>query len=254
MKYKYWIGIWWLLICVCISAGFITRASITNISSELSELDSMPYIYQTGSIIETLQTDEKKLIDESPGIIVCEFNGNREYKNLCFLSEVKVVDVIKGENNLKGNVIHVYEPVALEKNKADNWIATDPDSYKELTQNFDINPGMDFSVLQPGYMTENGYNYTLLSPGQKYLLFLTPKVYPTERDLVKGKQEFVLMDNVYSKLSLRTRVNGENYTVPNKWITMKDSLNYDILLASKDDMELYFKVKDNILSQLQIEE
>ncbi len=246
MKSRYWFIIWGALLAFCVASGLVTRASFTSFSPNQDAVLSSYYTYDTAPTgISNIKYNT--LAKNSQVIVTCRFTGTREIQNKCYLSDVEVTKVIKGEQTLKGKVIKVYEPVSTQMEITSRYKVLK--NYNELVNKFDWQ-GKTKAVFSSPEGTDFCYNYAMMAKGQTYLLFLNLKqVLPEMKN--NGVQNYVMVDNPFAKLTV-SNVNAATYQTPADLISLKESMNYEILLKDPSSIKTYFAAKQNILSQLKL--
>ena len=249
MKWRYWIGIWCFLLIVSLIVGFRTRASYTDRMSDWPTVLNAQYLYNNGTIGSASNINYHTLESQSQLVVKCSFTGVRKAENQCYLSTLTISQVYKGSKMLRGETIQVFEPVSTIKFSANNLKALDDPNnksmyqeYIELNQKFDIDGKNDY-LESMNYMSDGFGHSTMFVTGHNYLLFLVPKQ-------SSSSTTYLLIDSPYAKLTLDSGVTAKTYLQPPKIISMKESLNYEILLKDSKSIGAFFKIKQSILSNL----
>ncbi|MDR0499997.1 MAG: hypothetical protein LBG97_01945 [Coriobacteriales bacterium] len=251
-----WYCVWVALLCVCVVFGVLTRCSYSDAALDYKNLLDMRYQYmavQNLNVQENtdfnspldLNADVTDIIEQSPIIVKCEFDGDRKYLYQAFLSQVRVTQVLKGDSSLNGKTIPVFEPVKITK-------SMDPNGTESSVTN---DNGTGFvGIDYHKYMMPSGmYNcgYTMLKAGDSYLLFLSAKEYHPAEDRTGKATEYVFVEHPYAKLNLSTTVGAKDYVLPKSpYMTLAQSLEYEIVLSNLSDADTYFSKKDKILLTL----
>lgn len=221
-----WFLTWFLVIAITAGIGTATRLSYTDYSANSDSLLSFQYRHITYSLygIETIEEESgvelrnpALLIDDAEIIIECEFTGERSNSYLAFLSQVKVIDVLKGDESLKGTVIPVYEPVAIGKNK------TQP------------------ATARAAYF----HGGTPMAEGETYFLFLKKRVYAAEDN--NKKDEYVICDNPFAKINIQEK---QVLVDPDATITLHEACSYELLAEDEESAYDYFATKELLLEML----
>jgi hypothetical protein len=185
---------------------------------------------------------------QSQLIVVCRFDGVREMQNECYLSEVQVTHVIKGDNILRGQKIKVYEPIYTRiDNIQYHKIAN---NFSEMVKKFNWQGKTRIIVSQP-YDVSNTNDYTIMAQNRNYLLFLNPKPI-LQGQKQPGEPEYVQLDNPYAKLTI-SATDAVTYKPPADLISIKDSMQYEILLQNASSIKSYFNTKMEILRQIHLQ-
>ncbi len=246
MKLRYWIIIWGALLTFCLVLGLSTRASYTEFSLNQDAVLNSYYNYSPGPR-GISDVDYNKLSAKSQLIATCRFTGTRELQNKCCLSDIQISTVISGDNSLNGKTIHVYEPVYTSTENIDFYKSSKNCNQMDKKFNWQGKSNVIISCSAGG---ENQYNYTMMSENKVYLLFLNQKQDRPEAEY-KSENKYVLVDSPYSKLTVNKN-NANNYKTPEDLITLKESLQYEILLKNSSSIKTYFDTKEKILNQLKL--
>lgn len=221
---KMWVALWVLLVVAAAGMGFATRASFTHYNDTPADLQELPYTYATvySDLLHEAESptrpdivSNEELVSQTPVIVRATFNGNRSYCYQSFLCEVEVNEVFHdGKNDAwdisrdesgggsqadgdgaqaddgrsssvrAGDTLLVFEPIRV------GTVKTSDGPYAQGER-----------ILQP-----SGGPHLLgagpLQEGQEYLLFLTPKEYPSIAKRDGQTQEYVMVDNPYACLAL----------------------------------------------------
>lgn len=247
MKTLRWFCLWGIMLAVCITAGLYTRASITDFEANQEKLMNSPYLYVGGTEI-TLKCDSKDIIEKSQLIVVCKYNGVREMQNRCFLSQVNVTDVLKGDKNIIEKTINVYEPIGCYTESVASFkISSGYDMFKSK---FHFEDNMKFISISSEYQ---GYlSSTLMTTSNEYLLLLKPREYYKSDEAKIKSPDYRPIESPYSKLTLDSNLNKDTYIPPQEYISLKESLQYEILIRDKQGIEMFFRNKNEIINSLQI--
>lgn len=218
---KYWIISWVLLIVLSLGIAIFTRLSYTDFENEVNQLGNTKYTYFLETESRTFELNIENMYDNSDIVIIASFTGNRKYMNQCFLDTVNVNQIIKGNKELLNKQITVYENIELYHDGTE--ICTAPVSH-------------------------NMEHNTPMKEDQEYLLFLKYKNYPQSYKEIDIFNELYLYDDTpYSKITLNSKQDENNYIIPNQIIKFSDAQEYDILLTKDNDINKYFDTKNRII-------
>lgn len=249
MKLRYWLCIWGAMIAFCLITGFATLSSFTSMTAEqaLRSMYTCPSILQDGK-----KTDLTSLSNDSRLIVRCRFTGTRKLRNLCYLSQVKILSVVKGSKKLEGQKIKIFEPVATTNLYIADARSAPGSNYRKLNAIFHFG-GKDWFLNSRGQQAagNGGYsNYAMMAQNVDYLLFLNDQKNPPEKD-PPVKEGYILTDSPYSKLEI-TQTNASTFKVPPEYLWLKDSAAYEIMLRDPKEIQTYFDTKLAILKQLKL--
>lgn len=247
MKIRGWLIAWAVLLAACVTEGFYTQSTFTNVASHWDQALQSKYEYSTSSgINDGKNTSYDTLAKKSQLIVRCSFTGKRRMQNACYLSEVKVLQVYKGDPKISGQTIRVYEEVDTQYQKT--YFTS---SGGKLTLNYN-KPPYPIESNCTRTLSQSLGHYTMLKSGPQYVLFLNPKPAPPKAASPKRPQNYVLLDSSFSKLTLDTGTTAESYKKPSLSLTLKDSFHYEILLQGNTSIQLYFQTKQAVLSRLNL--
>jgi hypothetical protein len=255
-----WFVAWGVIIVVCIAIGIGTRMSYTDFASYQEALMNLRYFYlpysteeATGMIEDSKDSinafiSPEQLIDKAGLIIECEFTGQREYSYQSFLSQVRVLSVLKGDKSLAGMEIPVFEPLSIRSRDA-SMLSSGPKDIEALAGRFGYSEGSPFhqvEVVQGAYFLGG----TLMAESNRYVLFLKKREYSEAEDRSSKQDEYVLLDSFYAKLRTEPLQNPESYSPPETNISVADSLSYEILARDSQSARQYFETRDKLLQSL----
>lgn len=249
MRMKFWVCLWCAIAAACIIGGFVTRASITSLDPNSKTVLNSFYKQPELNNIKIFQSaDYDGLTSGSNLVITCRFDGWREIQNFCYLSEVTVNSVIKGDKSLQGKKIKVYEPVWTKYSEAKCMKEHPIYNFNELAKKFGWQG--ESRILNSQAFAGPQY-YTLMNKSSTYLLFLNPKKHFTEQEQI-GLPNYIQTSGVYAKLTV-SNLGAGDYQIPPDDLTVGDSMKYEILLSDPACIDAYFGNKKLILKKLNLQ-
>lgn len=250
MRIKLWVCLWCAIAAACIIGGLVTRASFTALDPGKTEVLNSYYMYDDLANSQDFQkVSYKNLASSSALVVTCRFDGKREIQNECYLTEVQVTSVIKGDKSLNNQKIKVYEPV---------WTRYEDISFMKNAPGFDFKStsksfgwqGKNRIVVSQPWSVKNLY-YTLMAKDNNYLLFLNQRERLPEQDQV-GRPNYVMLDSVYGRVALSCTT-AADYKKPPYSISVGNSIKYEILLTDPNCIKAYFDTKAAILKELHLQ-
>lgn len=193
-------------------ASFVDDLSIDNIESHydysvrlLTDISRNPYF-------ENTLVDFEELVDSSELVIKAKMNNSREKVAQATLTEIHVVDVLKGK--IQTDNILLYEPAYF-------W------------------PYID----DPNAGTYSTGGYQLMQKGEEYILFLqslkSPKGYKLSED---EKISYLPVSELYGKIPINSK--WKPTVIVNDEVAYREVVNNDILTREKDILLNYIKIKE----------
>ena len=255
-KWPFYIS-WVALILGCIVWGIITRSSFIQVSGDVEDLNSLWYAYlqymeKNPEIVSAYQKNAQEIIGKADCIVLGKFTGQREYKNKTFLSEFEVAEVIVGDSAFQDTTIAIYEPIVYEdynKFYSNIYSQANPNDWGFMQNKFNITEDNHFYLAA----TKSRYQYgnTLLLSGKEYILLLNQRTLADGMALPE-KMEFLPIDSPYSKLDVTKSISVEQYEIPEKYLTLEEASEYEILVTDIDLFGQYVTTKKDILEELEI--
>lgn len=218
MKRKFLI-LWASILGICILAGIFTRLSYTNITvSRINEVNEFTCINAFFKAEDVDFNSVENLLDISDLVAKVIRTGESRHQAMTILSDVKIIDVIKGDVQLQGKTIHVYEP-----------------SY------FLFKPSL--------YYVTMGYN--LMQEGDVYILFLQKKEASNQSGIDELEQNsYVITTN--SALG-KFKVDNHNQNTildENTSYTYGQVRHLEVLVSNKKELEFYLDVKNQVFNRI----
>lgn len=156
------------------------------------------------------------IIKISDIIIECEFTGERKITDIAFYSCVKVSKVFKGDKNLVGNNLNIFEETYIfPKNK---------------------------------HITSTGCRIPLYA-GNRYILFLNKVNFDPQRKLndFLQSQYYPVLDSVFSIYNLSAKEQKDCMDTNNNTYTINSLNGQNIFTNNKDDLKKYYDFKKQVL-------
>ncbi|MGI6261208.1 MAG: hypothetical protein ACOYJR_05135 [Acutalibacteraceae bacterium] len=240
MKYRYCVIVLSLLLCICIFTGMTTRSNFTDNSK--ADMNELGYNYFSFDFEEV---DIDSLWNEADLIVVAKFTGNRTARNRCFLSEVEVLSVEKGDKTLEKSTISVYEAVSYSSFRIDDWIADSPSIWKKIEKGFHVSKENNLYLL-PG---QRPYEVSpLLNQEKDYILFLN--AYDPDNILNSDPEKYIFVECPCAKIWATDSVALSEYQLPDEYPLYKDISTYEILLKDQDSYRKFLSVKQKIMDRI----
>ncbi len=242
MKLKFWISGWYVIIAACAAEGISTRASYAVLSHGSPEVMNSYYMYSVDASLDVdptrfTDTTYQSLASQSKLIITCRFDGARKIENEYLLSEVRVSQVIKGNQALRNQEIQVEEPVSMYTDSIEHHnMAND---FNELVAKFGWQGKKQVLVSRAADGITKSINYALMGENQEYLLFLNPpELLPGQPAYGVGYQP---LDSPYAKLTV-SNLDAATYRPPAGEISFKEAKSYEIFLQDPSFIIAFFNM------------
>jgi len=218
MKKRFLI-IWLAILGICVLAGIMTRLSYTNFT--VDKIDKIDEFLCCNTFFRTQDVDFSSiehLFDSSDLIARVRKTGVSSHQRMTVLSEVKVIDVIAGDEKYQGEIIYVYEP-----------------SY------FIFNSELYYVFL----------GYILMQDEEEYILFLQKKASSNlSAKIEMEKNSFVIT----TKSALgKFKVGGSHQDTildENLSYTYGQIRHLELLVSDKKELEFYLSVKNQVLERI----
>lgn len=226
---KIFIFLWAAIIAISLIIAFNQR-SIINESQNYRIVDETEISYGVFSpfqisenwFYEDENASQADVLTNSDLIVRVSASGNRKFKHDSILSEVSVEEVYKGNKDLLGKSIYVYEWATVHMR--DNRLI---------------------------YISKDGYN--MMNDSEQYYLFLKFNQMPEQYNYSEEDKLTYLLTNIYkSKYNVNT--NRDMGILPEN--QMENTRNYgyvklwDIIPTSEEQIERYLSNRENALKLL----
>jgi hypothetical protein len=223
MRNKYVLVICMILVLDLI-VGFTTRLSFVDVDKIPAETLQGYEVVNAGGIFSNDAGGDvtlNSIMNDADCIIKAEFTGERKYLAETCLAAVKVEQCYKGDGDLEGKIVYIFEP-----------------SY--------------FNFENKLYFPYNGYN--LMKTGEEYVLFLKRWQYSKYMQFnpyYKDKAIFVLPHNsAIDKYS--TAGASFDKIIGDEQFLYGDVAEYEFFAYSKDDLDKYNTIKEDVLKQFNL--
>lgn len=252
MKTRIYVVVWALLLAVSITGASVIKGSYVPTPADEEALDELLYMYDNffgKNNAELLEADPADVINGATCIVTARFTGERESQNGCFLSQVQISDVLKGDNSLKGKKIELYEQVGYNTLDVKLWKLVSPELLEQIATVVDIKS--DRNLI---HLATDSSPASVTPPMKKnmdYLLMIEPIENP-ENMILDRANTYVFTKGAYSKLWLGDSVHVSEYRPPARFVKLKDVNQYEILLSDKAWYQTFFDNKEKIRSQLKL--
>lgn len=251
-----------VLLATCVAVGLATRASLTDYGSNMGVLDGMPFVvrpargerlellsdeevaqeaastfgedagsYSPAEAAEILGLSRVDLAEGAELVVTGTFTGERSYGYETLVSEVEVGSVLSGEGVAIGDVISVYEGLAV----------VEPENFTGLGQ------FSDEREVTPLGMTPNYYGAGVMREGEGYLLFLNRK---RSGDAGDDEARYCQANSPYGHLALDAPNHSERVRVctaassgdaEDERIPFGEAREYDMFVIDEEARELYLE-------------
>lgn len=218
------------LLLVCVVTGIMTRNSFTDVGGDPNLMSAL-YLHQGGSA-DTLSQSMDELKQQSELIAVITATGEREYRDDSFITKANIKTVVQGDTAMEGKDITVYEPVQTDYVSLQQWNGQDALDF--IKSEFpDIEKTGTFISCMP--RTEAMKQHAPLKEGKEYLVFLNVKEYPEISDKYMQTEEYNFIESIYAIVE----INAQQFTTAPKNISLKDAMDYPVLLLNQSDLDMY---------------
>ena len=208
-KLSIWVWVCIVVIMFVLGAAILTRLSYTNGKDRyINEVDDFSVgIFLPDEEKVKVRSNLNKLENESDLIIKANMTSRVQELEEYTLSEVKIIEVYKGDPSLVGEKIKIYEPAI-------------------------------FIYYHQQYSSTDFYN--LMDVNREYILFLKPLNYPKELNIKKEQtNSYFLSSTTYGKYDINSNNQIPVITDYEK-VKYRDVKSLDIITNNEDIIDNYF--------------
>jgi hypothetical protein len=224
MKARWFFLGWVCLIIIAILGGIFTRLSYQDYSANATEKIGSFTVLLSGISLEYAWKNVPELEKDAEYVLKIKKIGNSQYQYHTILSQAQVIRVYKGDENLSGKYIYLYEPSFIDfKNES--------------------------------YFAVAGYNIVLID--KEYIVFLNKRKFP------EGYKPNAVEQNSFLFVSFLSAENNNcalsKYLLNNSFqseildlssdrhIKYDDIKDLEVVATEKDQLEYYNNFKKQVL-------
>lgn len=214
------------IVAVCVAAGLLMRASLTDYNAHPEQVESLPYSVRPAWDQRLGLEAARQDAASADVVVVATCHGGGTYVYQAFLRELEVKAVWRGKGVEVGQTIWTYDDLAIMEPR--NFTGRGQFSSERVVAAMGMGP------------CSNGA--TPLRDGETYLLFLTAKEPSSSQD----EARYVQVDGPYAHVrltgeggELQVGVWGQADSDEPAYVLFGELRDLDFTVSSEADAELY---------------
>ena len=222
---KKWYLIPAALLLVCVVLAFAVRTTYTDTTAQSGQF---AYSCSTSlqPVLDSLKVQKvsdipENLVQNADAIVRAKFDGDRTFSTNAFFSTVKVTQVYKGSQSLKGTDLRIVEAV----------------DYFSFVKT--LNAGDSF--------------YIPLQKGDDYLLILKKVPFQSSRKLTdfQKNQYYPYTQSAFGAFRMAQEKQTKLFSENDK-LTLDTLQGYDVPASDQKSLDAYYQVKEKVMQLLKI--